>query len=328
MRLDRIKVALRTKGNHKQGMGDITGSIAIAEEFLRREIPASFVVDNDIEAVNALLKLDLPIYTIENNDENKGWDGLFFDLVIVNQLTTPDEKLDLIRKHCERLVTIDDIGDGSRRLADLRINPLYYDSCAICDPSYIPLNSVYQKAHSNKKTIKEKVKKALITMGGSDTYGLTPQIIEALMPHLNGIDVYTIIGPAFRHFDELEKIIDNTNIKLLKSVSPETMFKMIMKSDMAICGGGNTLFEMACCGTPVLVICNEPFEEETAYRFERMGFGMVVPFSERLQKEKFISLFKSFLDRENRKKQSITGRTLVDGKGVKRIVDACMNLLE
>lgn len=322
-------ICFRTKGNHKQGMGDVMGSIAVAEEFRTRGLFPSFMVDNDEEALKAVQKAGFPAKGVACGCENSAWDKEYFDIVIVNQLDTPLQQLTVIRDHCRCLVTIDDTGDASRRLADLRINPLYYDQCAHCDPCYIPLHPFFQNAHEESRTIRERVGRILVTLGGSDTYGLTPQILDALSGYQPDVEIAVIIGPAFKHDKELGTVLSNKGGRfdtLLRSLDIEAMCKWMQWADLAVCAAGNTLFEMACCGTPVIVVCGESFEEETAFRIEKSGFGKVVPFNTRLDITKFRALINEFHDCAVRERHSQTGKRLVDGMGIKRIADKTLSL--
>lgn len=327
MRNSRHTVCFRTKGNHKQGMGDVMGSIAIAEELRKQGCFVSFIIDNDIETINTVRDSGFKFRTPIPDREDETWKGEYFDIAVVNQLTTPFQQLALIKKHCKYLVTIDDTGEASKKLADLRINPLYFDESAHCDIRYIPLHPIFQKAHEETGVINDTVKHILVTLGGSDTYGLTPQIIEAFSEYPHSIRIKVIIGTAFKHEKELKESLSKSKriFDIFQSVDIETMCKLIQWADIAICSAGNTLFEMMYCGTPVVVICGEPFEEETAYRLQNMGFGMVMPFNVQLDAVKLKTLVNNLFPKLIRQSQSQTGQRLVDGKGIKRITDKILN---
>jgi spore coat polysaccharide biosynthesis predicted glycosyltransferase SpsG len=330
MPVEKKTISFRTKGNHRQGMGDVTGSLTIAEELRKRGYNVSFVINDDKAAIDMVLEAQFSFSVVENEKEEDVWNSYFYDLIVVNQLNTNIDQLSIIRKYCRKLITIDDTGKASRSLADLRINPLYYDDGALCEPSFIPLHPMYQETHAKEKVIHNTVEQALLTMGGSDTYGLTPQIVEALRPYSDTFMIKVIIGPAFQNHKELRQVLSmkESGFEIIHAVPLETMCRLIQEADIGVCAAGNTLFEMACCGTPVLTVCNEPFEEETAYRLEKMGFGLVVPFNKTLQKEAFHRLFSRLFKKDYRKKQSLRGQELIDGKGISRIADEAISLLD
>ncbi len=329
MAVDTKKICFRTKGNHKQGMGDVIGSLALSEEFKSRGHIVNFIVDNDIEAIAVIKKFGYKVIMVKANNGNEVWNKRYFDVVIVNQLSTPWEQLSIIKQHCRKLVTIDDTGDASKKLADLRINPLYYAEGAYCGPSYISLHPVFQKVHEHKKAIRDNVEHILVTMGGSDTYGFTPQILEVLSTYPEEIKITVIIGPAFKHNRELKKVVSASmrGFDIFGDVNIKAMCQWIQWADVAICAGGNTLFEMACCGTPAIVICSEPFEEETAYRLEKMGFGKVISFNEQLDSVKLEDLLNRLHNRVIRESQSKAGTRLIDVMGARRIANKILEVM-
>lgn len=328
MKIKPQKVSFRTKGSHRQGMGDIMGSLALAEEFKLQRHLVTFIIDNDIEAIHALKKTEYEFFVVKNSNEKEAWRGKYYDISIVNQLTTSYRQLSVIKGHSKLLVTIDDTGSASKKIASLRINPLYYDKGARCDSKYIPLNRFFQGAHKQRKSIRSNMGRILVTMGGSDTYGFTPQVVKALQIYHRDVDIKIIAGPAFKHSSILNNVISKLKRRfdIFHNVSIRAMCKWIQWADIAICGGGNTLFEMACCGTPAIVICGEPFEEETAYRLAKMGFGKVLPFNKKLDLFKINNLMNDLEDRKIRIVQSKNGKAMVDGMGTKRIFDDILTL--
>lgn len=317
------RICFKTKGNHKQGMGDVTGSIALAKELKNRGQSLQFLLDDDVEAINAVREAAFDFTLLYSMEKALG-EGILFDIMIVNQLNTDFAELKVLKEHCRLLVTIDDIGEGSRNLADLRINPLYYDDDALCGPKYVPLHFEFQNARESKKLISERPEHILVTLGGSDTYGFTPKVIEALLDYAIDREVTVITGPAFKHHDILDAVLSRrpeAGFNILHAVSVSTMRKSIEWADVAVCAAGNSLFEMACLGTPSVVVCAEPFEEETAYRMNGFGFGMVVPFNMEPDVRKVKVLLNELEDRGVRRAHSENGRRLVDGRGVERMAD-------
>jgi spore coat polysaccharide biosynthesis predicted glycosyltransferase SpsG len=304
-------------------MGDVTGSLAIADEFKRRRHNITFIVDRDPEAQMAIRNRGYRFIPVIGKSESRAWGRRHFDIAIVNQMSNTLDLLKCAKAHCNMLVTIDDTGTASKKMADLRINPLYYTAGALCDPKYIPLETDFQKAHRNRQVCR-KVKKVLVTMGGSDTYGYTPQILPVISKNAGGCEIAVIIGPAFKHHKELNSALAKAGRKfsVLHAVTHKEMKKWILWADLAICAGGNTLFEMACCGTPAVVIASEPFEEETAYRLAKTGFGKVVGFNKKLDAAKLRRYMREFAAVRERSRHSKAGMRLVKGLGTVHIVDS------
>ena len=81
------RVAFRTKGNNMQGMGDILGSLSLAQEFSSRSYDVIFIIDNNKEAIEAVKSAGYKFLTNGKKTETKLWLELpLLDIVIVNQL--------------------------------------------------------------------------------------------------------------------------------------------------------------------------------------------------------------------------------------------------
>jgi len=319
-------IAIRTKGNHKQGMGDITGSLAVADELLKKKMPCLLIIDNDIEAIEALETSGHKFITVSSWPEEMDWwrgPGSKIQCVLFNQLNSDIEKVRFLKENVKCIIaTFDDIGP-SAEIADIRFNPLYYYRDSKTGPEYIPLKKVFQDTHELSKAYKPEVEKFLITLGGSDTWGFTPEMIKILSPLSAKLGQTTIIiGSAYKHQKELDEELKKWNgkVEILKRIPSEEMAKRMFESDLALCSGGLTVFEMACCGTPAAVLSNEPWELETAGAMEKLGYGRSLGFGKNINEDFVLKTVKEFAsDKDLREKHGIRGKKLVDGKGAERV---------
>ncbi|GAH05045.1 unnamed protein product, partial [marine sediment metagenome] len=240
-------------------------------------------------------------------------------VIIVNQLNSPSEFLQELKKRTNLLVTIDDAGPGAV-VADIRFNPEYYLPDSYFGPEFVPLRQEFQDFNKKNKESKKQVESILVTLGGSDTYGFLPKVVQALSGIPKTIEVKVIIGPAFNHHTQLDEVIKRANrpFTVLKSIT--NMAEFLFNSDLVVCSAGLTLFEAACVGTPAVVVCGELFEEETAKMMKKNGFGINLGFGkniiERIIFKKTLDLIMDF---DRRKKMSQIGRKLVTGCGCERI---------
>ena len=100
-------------------------------------------------------------------------------------------------------------------------------------------------------------------MGGSDTYGSTVVIAEALKTVSDHIKIiHFFLGPSFQHQDELKEILVGINYDYQLHCCPSCLHEELDKMDVVICGGGMTLFEAAAMGLPMLAFANEYHEED------------------------------------------------------------------
>jgi spore coat polysaccharide biosynthesis predicted glycosyltransferase SpsG len=99
------------------------------------------------------------------------------------------------------------------------------------------------------------------------------------------------------------------------------MAALMLRADLAVTAGGITLFELACLGTPAIVVCGERFEMETAERMHEAGAALHAGFGGDLEPARLSSALDSLAgDFELRKRMSARGREMVDGQGAHRVM--------
>ena len=316
-----MRIAFRTEGNHQRGLGDIWGSIALADEFTRLSDEPLFILPADEEAVTAIRERGYRLRTIDSlGEEQDALRDFRPDVVIVNKLDNSPEHIASLRGLTDFIVTIDDAGEGAGH-ADLNINVLYHLPGAISDLKYVALRNEFQKLNGRHKTVRPEVQEFLITQGGGDTGGFTPMIIQALermacRPHFT-----VVIGPAFRHHAELASAVRASTLDLTLIYNARNMSELMWDADLAITAGGLTMFELACIGIPSMVICGEPLEVETAARLDKAGVVANFGFGGDVRETQLAETVDALaMNLEERRRMSVRGKELVDGRGCQRIV--------
>ena len=316
-----MRVVFRTEGNHEQGMGDLWGSIALADECAKREDDVLLVFSGGDEARAIVRTRGYRFQTPSSFQEEQLAIAAFQpDVIVVNQLSTSAERIQAFKTMARLVVTLDDTGEGAQ-LADLRVNVLYETPGSVTEPGYVVLRREFQRAHEGVKPVRETVEELVVTQGGGDTHGFTPWIIRALehmslRPHCT-----VIVGPAFRHHDQLERAVQTSTLRLSIAHDPTNLVELMRDADLAITAGGLMMFELACVGTPGIVVCAEPFELETARRLEQAGavrcagFGGSIDYAQLPRAVEELAA-----NRTLREAMSACGKQLVDGQGCQRIM--------
>lgn len=304
-------------------MGDVMGSLAIADAY-RDQNPGDaiiFIVDNDKEAIAAVLDAAFEVQMVESLDQEiTRVKEISPEVIVVNMYKNDVKRLKLLKENTRLLVAIDDPGDAAR-WADIRVNPLYYVDDALTDPAYVALRKEFIQANKIGKVIKDKVETILVTQGGADTYGFLPKIIGALDGIEKDSRIDVVIGSAFKHHEQLEEAINKSERSFNIIYNATNMCELMQQSDLAVTAGGNTMFELACVGVPAIVLCAEEFEVETAGRMEKygvvenLGFGGIVSPDRIYERIRFL-----MPDKSRRTGMSRRGQKLVDGRGAERVV--------
>lgn len=316
-----MRIAFETQGDHRQGMGDLWGSVALAGACSRMSHETLVMIPGGEEAVALLQERGQRFHVVESREEGRQVLSAFRpDVVIVNKLRNEPDDIRWLKRFAALVVTMDDDGEGAQA-ADLRINALYPTASAVTDLRYLPLRTEFEAASARPRMIREAVQELLLIQGGSDTYGFTPRIIRALNMMTIHPHCTVVIGPAFRHERELQQAIAAASLSLSVVRNAPHMATLMIQVDLAITAGGLTMCELVSVGTPSLVICGEPFELPTARRLEAAGVVRVLGFGGDLDDAQVPRAVERLAeDLQARRHMSATGRQLIDGYGCERIV--------
>jgi len=255
-------LAICVEASHQRGMGHLFRMLNFCETLLERGMPFRIFV-NPHESSQALLaqrKLPFDLVTLEPQ-KNDWQTGLICKhgvrLWIDDRLDT-DARHAAQVKHCGiPLVTFDDRGSGAA-LADLNVVALAFDDAeplqgarVLRGTRFLVLNREIER-YRRLRTAEGSI---VVTMGGSDTYGVTVKVVQMLKSA--GRHATVIIGPAFKHEAELLDVLDDGFV--LKRSVP-SLVEEFSHHALAITGGGITPFEANASGLPCIVIANEDFE--------------------------------------------------------------------
>lgn len=243
--------------------------------------------------------------------------------------------LSLFKSPDWKLICIDEL--GRRRLAcDAVINTSIVKKChsykngrlkIYAGPQYLTLAEDFSLMHARKKKISRTVKNISVCMGGLDKSRTTLKIIDALAEWKKNALKHIIIGGAASFLNEAKdkiKKLKGKNFRLYYNVG--NIARIFAKSDIAFSAGGNVLYELACVGTPAIVLYESGHEKENALTFQRRGFGICLGQGVRQKKESIVSALRKLEDLQLRRRQSYTGKKIVDAKGSRRILDIVKNL--
>lgn len=320
-----FKIVFQVEGNKKIGMGHMARCLALAHEIKRRiGCDILFLMKDSDDVIKEVLKYG---YKIEYRFPR----GLV-DIFITSVPNISQKYLAKVKERARLIVVIDDSA-RAQYAADIvvkcslvpELSKFSQESKSrfLIGPDYIILNKEFQKLNLRKKKINPEVKSILITMGGSDINNLTPKIMKAL-DELTDIKKIVIVGPAF---EEKEKLKPNEGYSLKHGVS--NMAELMFSSDLAIVGGGVTLYELACVGTPGIVLCQTNYQLLEAKCFKKRGAIVNLGLGKNLTKETIISTVKSLIkNKGKRKKMSSAGKKIVDGKGAGRVVDKILSAIK
>lgn len=315
--------ALCIESSHVRGMGHFFRALNLANELAKTGYPFRFYLNDHVPSLRILTERGIPYRIVDLEDFAGNWEA---SLIQRDGITLwINDRLDTDIRHAQKikatgipLATLDDRGAGAT-LADLHIAALAFDeqeSLAgiklLRGSDYLILNpqiSDYMRSRKQLSSI-------LVTLGGSDTYGVTVKVVQ-ILKEMN-LTATIVIGPAFKHMNALDEVL--TSGFTVKRDVP-SMIEEFYHHDLAITGGGITPFEANASGLPCVVIANEQFEIPVGVALQKLGGSHFAGYYESLEEP----LFSLDLPLE---KMSSAGMCNIGMQGSTRVIAALLELIK
>lgn len=142
--------------------------------------------------------------------------------------------------------------NGNAHACTVRYGHTKPDTLFLLGPEFAPLASPYWIASAPHVHLPPR--EVLITLGGSDPLHLMPTLLSEALRLPSELHLNVIIGPFTRNRTEIATIADRQNGRVTLYEAPDNMAALIAGSDIAITGGGQTLYELAALGRPAVAI--------------------------------------------------------------------------
>lgn len=337
-------ILFRADASEKLGLGHVARSLNLAEKltgfrpvFMTRATPAArrFFQGRKVclEYLRSETGVGQEIALLARLQEKYSPAVTLLDL-----LHYPGGYVAAIRRAARRLVTFYEQAP-SDKCSDMVVNcnPFYgYElfrgrpgQLACVGPRFVIIRDSFFKARSGTRASKasRKIRTVLITMGGSDPKGLTIRALKALQ----GKKDYRFIvhcGPAFSHVERLKAFLSGRSLEVEVRKDLKETADLFKEADMAVCSGGNSMYELCFLGVPALVVAQNAHQYEFARGMERAGcvlcagrFPGVTASSIREGFERVTQ------DAGLRREMAEKGRRLIDGLGARRIGSTMLGLV-
>ena len=122
----------------------------------------------------------------------------------------------------------------------------------------------------------------------------------------------------------MKRIIPNQqNFKIVHN--EKNISHQFSEQDLVISSSGITAYELACLGIPSILIPVDEYQIKTSSEMEKMGFGINYGYWDN-NFSKLDKLISFISDYSVRKKMYLSGRKLVDGKGLTRALEKIYEL--
>jgi spore coat polysaccharide biosynthesis predicted glycosyltransferase SpsG len=319
------KIAIFCKASFSHGMGHLVRQSHIAKLLRDRGNEITFFIPDYSPAQLWLDQCGLPHQT------SSGVEQVSSDLIILDVQDTTAAFIKKLRQDKKAVVSFEDLGEG-RNHVDLLVDcnldeeksvPLTVKT--LLGHNYAVLAEEFETYHSKPHVFKNPIESVLVTLGGTDPHSLTPTLAEKLLHIRPGLSITLLAGPGNGNILALKNLVSkNENVELLESTSE--MAQTLFAHDIVFCAGGVTLHEAMAVGTPAFVINQVKHQADKANRAEKQGAAINLGTADSWDENRLPEILQS--SPKTLEKMSQAGKNMIDGKGLKRVVDAIEELLK
>ncbi len=344
-------VLIRADAGASIGLGHVMRCLALAQELLHRgvrvcfaahELPGSTAARLEAEGCSVRRVHGAP-GSERDVDETGGlaealdaeWvvvDGYGFDLELQGRLAAARRKV----------LWVDDTGALSRYDVDLVLNQNLFAAelhgqyaarskpgCRLLlGPSYALLRRELRAALSSSVARPRSRPTALAMFGGADPDDLTSRALAAFEdPRLQGLDLVVLVGPANPRRDALARQAAAAGPRVSLLTDAPDLGSILARVDLCVSAAGSTMWELAAFGIPSAVIVVAENQRENARCAALHGIARVLGTARDVGARDLADAVSALhSDPGSRARLSSAGRSLVDGAGAARVVDAMVRV--
>ena len=345
MPLSQSKLLVRVDAGIQMGTGRVRGIHALAREFRQRGGQATIVCSEIPNALRRRIEHDCisvqqtgsPAGTVADNFatqeiialERPDWlaiDGAAFDVHYVNQIADSIKRisiLDGIPRGRANLVV--DTGTKSSSGPDHLGNSIQ----RLSGPAFSLVDRLRTLQPLNRKTVAE-AKRILVWIHGPDIDNWTLRTLQSLSDlATKRMTVECMVDQNYKHFAELEnfKRYSNATLRIHKNI--DRIEPLAERADLAITSGHTGCYSLAYFGIPTILISTPESNQKiiSILHQNRAGLSLAhqIESDESPPPTVFETIKKLLTDQFKRHSLSRHAMDLVDGQGVKRIVNSMAN---
>ena len=329
----------RVDGSGEIGMGHIVRSSALAEGLKETGEKLIFVTRRyDGKAAEFLNRRGWTTEVLESRlslreDWKATLEGIArnqADTVVTDSYDIDESYLRVLKKSGVFLVTLDDQVKLNFP-SDLIINQnlgfteeQYRKTEAaqlLLGPKFAILRNEFRMKRSVPRPLVSRPQQILVTFGGGEEGGLSGKVVRALLAMKEDFKITVVLGPAHSRKTDLKNLEKQEGGRVEVKENVQEMAELMHRSDLAVCAGGTTCWELACLGVPALIFILADNQKKNSEELDRLGCAVHLGPAESFEEKKLQTHLAGLLHRpEKIKAMSGRNQALVDGLGVQRIV--------
>lgn len=328
-----MKWVILTEGGRDLGFGHVTRCLAFYEGLKKRGFRVTLIVNGDDSLRDLLHRKGHRIFNWLNRRKELPTIIEGAEVALVDSYWADRKLYERVSRYVRCGVYFDDtrrldypegiVINGALGAEGLRY-PKKEGVTYLLGIKYTPLRKAFAKIP--QKRIRRNVRTMMITFGGDDR-GFTPRLVDYLNKTYPRIRKEVVVARGFENVSEIGKLEGRLTIPIYFP-NAQGMKELMLKADLAISGGGQTLYELARVGVPSIAIGLSENQLTNIKGWQKVGF---LSYAGSYRDGALLDRLKREVDRllpyEVRLKRSEAGRTTMDGKGVERAIDRILDFL-
>jgi spore coat polysaccharide biosynthesis predicted glycosyltransferase SpsG len=237
------------------------------------------------------------------------------DFIVCDKYRYDVEELITLKRNGAPLMTYDHFG-SHRHLSDYPINAV------VSEPGNPYSGLAYMVLPSPPvKTFREISESIFVCFGGFDYLDLTLRVVKLLAEMDVPLPINAVVGKDYANTADLSKYAGRSSSPIRIHQQPADFQDLMADSDIAFVAGGLTFYQALSLGLATAVICQYKHQWDQVNRITGhhafIALGMGNAFDERCVATTVLDLM---ANKEVRRDYYQRGRSLVDGKGLMRVV--------
>jgi len=337
---DGPRVAFRTSGGREIGLGHVRRCLSLALALRKRGTHCLFLVEGDPEACELVAAEGFAVMRVRHEDDAgeavRQCKAHRTGIIVVDSYAFATSYFLELCEAGLMVAVVDDLADRELPVhlvvnGSAGADRLRYRGGAqtrfLLGPQYMLVRPEF--AVVPVRAITDRIERVLITVGGSDPHGLTARLMRWTSDVLGPIAQDVVIGPLFENAEAVQQTAQASPETILLHENPKDMRTLMLRADLALCGGGQTSYELAATGTPSIAV--RTADNQTVNLKGLSGSGILVwagDANDADLESKIAHELKSLAgDAFRRNAMSRKARALVDGQGAGRVAQALEGLV-
>lgn len=319
------KVIVLTEGGINIGYGHMTRCLSLSHAINQLGVNTLFFVNTD-NTTDCFLDGNCRIFNwINNIDEMCNiLKSTKPDLVIIDSYLANLDVYNLVFKTVKKCLYLDDMNrlfypPGAILNGNIYAENVSYtrtqDHHYLMGCKYTPLRKCFWTSCSRKN--KQDVTDLLIMCGGTDRTDFIKTLIATLLDIYPAVSYHVVASPG-----NIEEFTPRNNVNFYTGLSCNKILNLMLRSDICLSAGGQTLYELARTGTPTIGFC---LETNQLYNLEGFDSEDLIHYAGWYNKDDIFLTIMNKLNKtwsfDDRQGISSSATSVVDGLGAMRVAE-------